>query len=554
MELTKLNVLIIIPARGGSKGIPRKNLRPVAGKPLIYYSIQAALSAKLKAKVFVSTDDEEIGLLAERFGASVLIRESNLADDKTTLDPVILDALSKIEGQTSEYFDAILTVQPTSPLISPNDISGAYNQLMSEALDTVLTVVDDRHLCWSFDGDKPVPAYQERVNRQELPKKFKETGAVIACSRDQLLLGTRIGKKVGLYEVSQERSFDIDTISDLYLCEAILSRKRIVFNVVGYPAVGLGHAFRAVMLANELVKYEIIFVCGDKSKIAADYIKTYNYDVVVSDNDEDSIANTIIDLNPDMVINDVLDTSANFMTKMQNSGFAIVNFEDMGEGAKQANLVINALYPHQVPEDKFLIGPDYFCLRDEFLFIGNNKNSYSERIKSILLTFGGVDEGNITLKVLEAIATTCLEENLFIEIVTGPGYSHHKALEQYITKNSYLNCTLVKKTNKISKHMLNADLAFTSGGRTVLELSALEVPTVVICQNERETTHSFASKENGIINLGYRENVSTKKIEATLKELISDPNLINKMKSKMQRMDLSSGKSRVIKLITGLLN
>ena len=143
MEKITLNTLIIIPARGGSKGIPRKNLRPVAGKPLIYYSIQAALNAKLKGMIVVSTDDEEIGLLAERFGAEVLIRDTSLADDKTTLDPVIFDALNKIENQTDEYFDTILTIQPTSPLISSADIKGSYTKLISEKLDTVLTVVDD---------------------------------------------------------------------------------------------------------------------------------------------------------------------------------------------------------------------------------------------------------------------------------------------------------------------------------------------------------------------------------------------------------------------------
>jgi len=101
--------------------------------------------------------------------------------------------------------------------------------------------------------------------------------------------------------------------------------------------------------------------------------------------------------------------------------------------------------------------------------------------------------------------------------------------------------------------MLEADLAFTSGGRTVLELCSLSVPTIVICQNERETTHSFASKKNGIINLGHRDNVSSIKIEDTLKKLIDDPELTLKMKKKMQRMDLSKGKNRVIGQITRLL-
>jgi spore coat polysaccharide biosynthesis predicted glycosyltransferase SpsG len=308
------------------------------------------------------------------------------------------------------------------------------------------------------------------------------------------------------------------------------------------------------MLANELVKSEIIFVCGEKSEIAADYIRSYNYEVMVSNDDEDQIAEKINSLNADLVINDVLDTDVTFMEKLQNSGSAIINFEDMGEGAKKANFVINALYPHHFPSEKFLVGPSYFCLRDEFLFTGNNKNNKTSTIEKILLTFGGVDEGNITLKVLKAITTVSIKNNIFIEIVTGPGYSHHSALDLYITSNDYLNCSVIKQTKKISSHMLSSDLAFTSGGRTVLELSALEVPTVVICQNQRETTHSFSAEENGIINLGHRADVSPYLIKSTLKTLISDPVILYEMKNKMRKMDLSKGKSRVIKLINGLLS
>ena len=104
--------------------------------------------------------------------------------------------------------------------------------------DTVQTVVDDRHLCWTIDNGRAKPTYNARVNRQDLPSNYKETGAVIACTRQQLKSGGRIGENVGLVEVPQNRSFDIDNFSDLYLCEAMLSRKKIVFTVVGYAEVG----------------------------------------------------------------------------------------------------------------------------------------------------------------------------------------------------------------------------------------------------------------------------------------------------------------------------
>ena len=547
-----MNTLIVIPARGGSKGIPRKNLRPVAGKPLIFYAISAALNLAVKSKVVVTTDDDEIALLAHRFGAIVMMRNPALADDKTTLDPVISDVLVNAEKKFKEYFDIVVTVQPTSPLITSDDIGGTLQKLYSDNYHTALTVVNDSHLCWKLDNGIPIPAYKERLNRQQLPLNYKETGAVIACTRAQIKTGSRIGKKVALYEIPRERSFDIDSISDLYLCESILNSKKIVFNVVGYAEVGLGHAYRAIMLANELVRFDIVFVCGYKSQMAAEYIRSHNYRVIISSNNENKLANTISELKPDLIINDVLDTSKKFMSILGGCGASIVNFEDIGDGAQQADMVINALYPHQIPQNNYLIGPDYFCLRDEFLYLGNKVKRNG--INQVLLTFGGVDEGNITLKILRAITQISIEQELSIEVITGPGYSYSKELQRYIDANTKLSCSVVTKTSKISEHMLGADIAFTSGGRTVFELAALEVPTIVICQNDRETTHTFASEVNGVINLGHQKNVSENEVASTLAKLIADPKSIYSMKEKMRALDLKKGKTRVIQRIIKLIN
>ena len=189
-----MNIVAVIPARGNSKGIPRKNLRPMAGHPLIYYAIKSCLGAASVSKVVVTTDDEEIALFATRFGAEVIMRPTELGEDHVTLDPVISHAVdNSIVGND---IDVVVTVQPTSPLITSEDIDGAMARFNVESCDTVLSVVDDRHLCWSIRDGNPIPDYTERVNRQQLPLKFKETGAIIACRKSVLLTGTRIGKSI----------------------------------------------------------------------------------------------------------------------------------------------------------------------------------------------------------------------------------------------------------------------------------------------------------------------------------------------------------------------
>ncbi|WP_299007662.1 glycosyltransferase [uncultured Shewanella sp.] len=544
-----MKVLAIIPARGGSKGIPRKNLRPVSGKPMLFYSIDACLASSYIDKIIVSTDDDEIALFAERFGAEAYLRPISLADDKTPLEPVIYDALLKIEQKYNETYDLIITVQPTSPLIQRTDIDKVIEKFKGNKFDTVQTVVDDRHLCWTVDNGKAKPMYKARVNRQLLPINYRETGAVIACTRQQIHSGSRIGDNVGLVEVPQSRSFDIDNFSDLYLCEAMLNRKKIVFTVVGYAEVGLGHAFRTVMLAHELVNYDLIFVCEKESNLAYEYIQSHHYEVISCDKGQ--LAETVISLSPDMVINDILDTDESYIKKFIKKNIKVVNFEDLGSGHLEADLVVNALYPETKKMDHVLTGEKYFCVRDEFLYIKKKENK--SEINNILLTFGGVDEGNLTTKVLFSIANICIENNVSVTIVLGPGFIHDIELNRVITQLTELDVKLFKKTKRISDFMNNADIAITSGGRTVLELATLEIPTLVICQNERETTHSFASNKNGVVNLGNRKDISENEISIAFNEIFTNKKLREEMISKMKALDLTKGKQRVINAVISLI-
>ena len=172
------NVVAIIPARGGSKGVPRKNLRPLLGKPLIAYSIGSSLEAKNVNRVVVSTEDEEIAMFAERFGAEVIMRPAELATDHATIDPVVQHAVCEAEKRWDEHYDIIVTVQVTSPLLCAEDIESVVAMFDDPSVDTVISVTDDRHLRWEERQGEIFPLYENRVNRQELPPTYRETGAI----------------------------------------------------------------------------------------------------------------------------------------------------------------------------------------------------------------------------------------------------------------------------------------------------------------------------------------------------------------------------------------
>ncbi|ABC31939.1 CMP-N-acetylneuraminic acid synthetase [Hahella chejuensis KCTC 2396] len=520
--------------------------------PLIYYAINSCLNSSLLSYVVVSTDDDEIALLAEKFGARVHHRPTTLGGDKVTLDPVIIEAVNHIEREDNLRFNLVVTVQPTSPLTRSLDIDKVIERLYDSDYDTILSATDDRHLCWTKENCDYVPEYSERVNRQQLPPRYRETGAIIACRRDIIESGTRIGKKVSLYITPPNISFDIDTVTDLFLCESILKRKKITFVVTGNKNTGTGHIYRSLMLANELVQHEISFIITNDDIIAKRLIKENNYPLYSVS--KDRLTSAVIDHNPDIVINDILDTSLEYIKKIKERSIKVVNFEDLGPGSKAANLVFNALYPAKESSPNILSGPTYFCLRDEFIYTPPREKTGI--IKSILLTFGGVDENNITLralKILEGILS--LNLGIHITIITGSGYGHSDELHSHLkTSKEYMNIKLVKHTKRISHYMNSSDLAITSGGRTVLELASLKVPTITICQNTREVSHFLLGKNRGIINMGLNSVVTDAELENTISDLIANSDRVKSMIQSLEEIDLTKGKSLVIKRILNLLN
>ena len=206
-----MHVVAVIPARGGSKGIPLKNLAELAGKPLISYVIETCLAAESVERTVVSTDHERIAEVARRYGAEV------------TLDPVIYHAVTALEAEGDHAIDVVLTVQPTVPLLRPSTIDRAVRTLLDSDWDAVTSVRETRHLYWHKVDGEMRPLFQERVNRQPLDPLYYETGAVFACRRDIITPDNRLGTKIGHVINSEEESIDIDTELDLYFAELLIT-------------------------------------------------------------------------------------------------------------------------------------------------------------------------------------------------------------------------------------------------------------------------------------------------------------------------------------------
>jgi CMP-N-acetylneuraminic acid synthetase len=229
-----IRVLGVVTARGGSKGIPRKNLAAVAGKPLLAYTALAARASSL-ARTVLSTDDEEIARVGMSWGLDVpFMRPDELARDDTPTVPVLQDVVQRLEA-VGERYDAVFTLQPTNPLRRASDIDGAIRLLETTGADSVISFVEvgDRHPARmkTIDadgsvGDPPFAELFEGQPRQQLPKLWLREGSVYLTRRDVLIEQSSLkGRDCRAWKVPEERACNIDTSFDLWLAEQLLLRE-----------------------------------------------------------------------------------------------------------------------------------------------------------------------------------------------------------------------------------------------------------------------------------------------------------------------------------------
>ncbi len=225
-------ILGVIPARGGSKGLPGKNIRPLAGKPLIAWTIQAALGCRWLDRVIVSTDDREIAGTARTWGADTpFMRPAELADDATPTIKAVIHAIRWLEENQGYRPDYVMLLQPTSPLRTSSDLEEAIRLAAGKEADAVISVapVED-HPAWMkvLDSDGRMkdflPGSGSASRRQELEPVYALNGAVY-LTRLELVLEkeTWYGDRTLAYVMPPERSLDIDNYLDFQLAELVLS-------------------------------------------------------------------------------------------------------------------------------------------------------------------------------------------------------------------------------------------------------------------------------------------------------------------------------------------
>lgn len=230
-----MRILGIIPARGGSKGVPGKNIKLLCGKPLLAYTAESALRSKLLSKVVLSTDDNEIAEVGKSLGLEVpFLRPAELAEDTTPTLPVVLHAVYQME-ELGESFDAVCLLQPTNPLRRAEDIDACIELLETSGADSVISILPVPHeynpkwVYWQNDHGEMILSTGDKeplARRQDLPKAFCRDGTVYVTRIKTIISKQSLfGETVKGYEINPEFSSNIDTPDDWRAIEESISRE-----------------------------------------------------------------------------------------------------------------------------------------------------------------------------------------------------------------------------------------------------------------------------------------------------------------------------------------
>ena len=439
------------------------------------------------------------------------------------------------EKQAFDEYDIVITIQPSSPLLKTETLDKAIEKFADFNIDSVISVVDDKNLRWGFDDEnrRYFPFYSERLYRDLLPKTFKETGGILATRRNFVTETSRLGLNIDLIEISREESVEINTYEDWWIANNYLRKMKIAFVVDAYDQIGTGHMYRCLSMASKLVFHDVVFFINRNHQLGIDIIEGYNYKYQTYEG-KSELLGLFEHFNPKIVINDVGNTSYDYMVDLTSRGYYIINFEDFGSGSDLADLVFDSLYEHE-SDDKFFVGHEYYILKDEFYL--HQPKIITNDVRNVLIDFAPNDTLNLSQKVLDALLASGFSGR--INVILGSG---HENYDELVSKYEFMkNVQFYTTVESISDFMISADIIFTSGGRIMYQVCSLGVPCIVICKDEREERTLFGSPEHGFVNMGMGSYLSQEDIIEQFNIVANDFELRQAMNNKMLEIDLKHG-------------
>ena len=336
--------------------------------------------------------------------------------------------------------------------------------------------------------------------------------------------------------------------------------KKIIIHLIGNIKQGTGHVYRMLRLttacssftnqiSKKYDKCEVLFVLHIKEKLAIKILKKNLVKFFTYDNNT-QFYKLLSTVNSDIIINDCLNTDLNMIRKQRLYTKKIINFEDYGNGANEADLIINSFYNKEVLNgEKVKFGLKYTLLSPKLC--NCEPSELKEIPRKLILSFGGSDPSNIIERVIKLLVDNNIHKKIHIFIVLGIGYEYKKKIIKYIDKFENISIS-IDEQNMIDK-IQSSDIAITSCGCAMFECCFFLVPTICIAHHERELLHTKLCEENTIINMGLFKNLNGTLLIDNLNSLLTSTTQKKIIRKNLEsiRCNIKNSYNNVYNLIFG---
>jgi CMP-N-acetylneuraminic acid synthetase/UDP-N-acetylglucosamine:LPS N-acetylglucosamine transferase len=548
-----LRVVAVVPARGGTDRVPYLNIKRLGDRPLLAHTLDAARRSQVLDRVIVSTDDERVAEVAREWEADVpFLRPAELAGDIPSLKPVIAHAVHELEAQ-GERADVVVVLQATSPFREAAAIDEAVERLVTGGYDSVISVTEDRTLNWRDEGGQLVPLFAREGRRDDQPALYKENGAVAALRRAVLDGPTRFGARIGHLVLDKRAAFTVHDLEDFWMAERLQRQPRILFRVDGGAALGMGHVYRSLAIADALrgmSQADVAFLMSADHEKGIVTVSRHGYPVrVVGDGRLETYLDHIRDFAPHILINDLPALEDRYLRALSHLGASTVNLvdtlDDLERTEQYAQVIVAVMNQDRETPEGFYGGPAYAILRSHFQ--GREKELRDEP-RLVLLSFGGGDPQGLTLVAARALAQ--LDPRVEIVAVAGPAFAFRDEWERLAAALPRRMPLINEAGGHIAELMLEADLVVGSGGMSVYEIAALGTPGVVLAQNLREDARMRVFARHGTIAyLGLGTEVAPERLLEAVRALLGDPARRRAMSAQGRALVDGLGASRAAEVV-----
>jgi len=345
-----------------------------------------------------------------------------------------------------------------------------------------------------------------------------------------------------------------------------MSGLNVVFRVDGNAELGMGHIARCLALSRAMQKIakdvNLLFITkGYREAVTWISKEGQSLKIIPSNLSETEelafIATTLLKLKPDIIVTDLPYASEEYLRELKKYGKLMVSIDDIALVTHCADIVVSGYlsaklkkYKTTNPNTKFLIGVQYLMLREEFEKMHQVQRKIRKNARNVLLTLGGADPENLTMKVVRALSK--INQKLDVIVVLGPAYTRHEEFQKLLKELKTSKSKFKVKCNvkNMARLMMRADIAITAGGETIYELAAVGTPSINISHMEHQSINARELERAGaVINLGLGKEVSEEQISSAVLYLLKDKDLRQKMSLAGKRLVDGKGAKRVADII-----